>query len=210
MSTRRNRRNSHKGTKKHYIIKLQNLYPSCKFDRNVEDMSLYNGNNITYGEMEYEGIQKLYSFITKNYNPKVNCFMDLGSGRGKLCMYMAAQPKIKHVLGVELVKQRHDDAENLKSELTFEYAHKVKLLHKNIFDVDFEEYKNKQIFIWFSNLCFDQTGIINVFKKIQSDLPSGTIICCSKKPEEPFGEFLHTIQVPMSWNKESNVYIYRL
>jgi tRNA G46 methylase TrmB len=210
MLTRRNRRNSHKGTKKHYIIKLQKLYPNCKFDRNVEDISLYNGNNITYGEMEYEGIQKLYTFITKNYNPKINCFMDLGSGRGKLCMYMAAQPKIKHVLGVELVKQRHDDAEILKSELTFEYADKVKLLHKNIFDVDFEEYKNNQIFIWFSNLCFDQTGIINVFQKIQRDLPSGTIICCSKKPEEIFGEFLHTIQVPMSWNKESNVYIYRL
>jgi len=210
MSTRRNRRNSHKGTKKHYIIKLQKLYPNCKFDRNVEDISLYNGNNITYGEMEYEGIQKLYTFITKNYNPKINCFMDLGSGRGKLCIYMAAQPKIKHVLGVELVKQRHDDAEILKSEFTFEYADKVKLLHKNIFDVDFEEYKNNQIFIWFSNLCFDQTGIINVFQKIQRDLPSGTIICCSKKPEEIFGEFLHTIQAPMSWNKESNVYIYRL
>ena len=136
--------------------------------------------------------------------------MDLGSGRGKLCMYMAAQPKIKYVLGVELVKQRHDDAEILKSELTFEYADKVKLLHKNIFDVDFEDYKNKQIFIWFSNLCFEPTGINNVFQRLQKELPAGTIVCCSKKPHELFGEFLNTIQVPMSWNKASNVYIYRL
>jgi len=210
MLTRRIRRNSHKGTKKNYIIQLKNLYPNCKFDRNVEDISLYNGVNITYGEMEYEGIQKLYSFISKNYNNKINCFMDLGSGRGKLCMYMAAQPKIKYVLGVELVKQRHDDAEVLKSELTFEYADKVKLLHKNIFDVDFEDYKNKQIFIWFSNLCFEPTGINNVFQRLQKELPAGTIVCCSKKPHELFGEFLNTIQVPMSWNKSSNVYIYRL
>lgn len=210
MSTRRNRRNSHRGTKKHYIIKLKNLYPNCRFDRNVEDSSFYSGTNITYGEMEYEGIQKLYSFLTKNYNSKINCFMDLGSGRGKLCMYMAAQPKIKHVLGVELVKQRHDDAVNLKSELTFEYANKVNLLHKNILDVDFEDYKNKEIFIWFSNLCFDQTGIHNIFQTLQMHLPKGTIICCSKKPEESFGELLNISQVPMSWNKNSNVYIYRL
>lgn len=210
MLTRRIRRNSHKGTKKNYIIQLKNLYPNCKFDRNVEDISLYNGVNITYGEMEYDGIQKLYSFISKNYNNKINCFMDLGSGRGKLCMYMAAQPKIKYVLGVELVKQRHDDAEILKSELTFEYADKVKLLHKNIFDVGFEDYTNKQIFIWFSNLCFEPTGINDVFQRLQKDLPRGTIVCCSKKPDEFFGDFLHTIQVPMSWNKSSNVYIYRL
>ena len=118
--------------------------------------------------------------------------------------------KIKNVLGVELVKQRHDDAEILKSELKFEYADKVNLLNKNIFDIDFEEYKNKQIFIWFSNLCFDQTGIDEVFKKLKNTLPSGTIICCSKKPLENFGEFLNIFQVPMSWNKESNVYIYRL
>jgi tRNA G46 methylase TrmB len=209
MSTRRIRRNFNKGTKKHYINKLKNLYPRCKFDKEFEDIDLYKGVNITYGEMEYDGIQKLYSFISKNYNPKINCFIDLGSGRGKLCMYMASQSKIKSVLGVELVKQRHDDAEILKSELKFEYADKVHLLNKNIFDIDFEEYKNKQIFIWFSNLCFDQTGIDEVFKKLKNVLPSGTIICCSKKPLENFGEFLNIFQVPMSWNKESNVYIYR-
>ena len=204
------RRNPHKGTKKNYIIQLKNLYPSCKFDRNVEDSSLYNGVNITYGEMEYDGVQKLYSFVSKNYNNKINCFMDLGSGRGKLCMYMASLSKIKYVLGVELVKQRHDDAEILKSELNFEYANKVHLLNKNIYDIDFEEYKNKQIFIWLSNLCFDQTGIDNIFQKLKNSLPSGTIVCCSKKPLENFGEYLNSIQVPMSWNKESNVYIYKL
>ena len=213
MSTRRYKRiNYHKGTKKHYINKLKNLYPNCKFDSNFEDSNLYNGVNITYGEMEYDGIQQLYSYITKNYNPKINCFFDLGSGRGKLCMYMAAQPKIKDVLGVELVKQRHDDAEILKSELKHEYSNKVKLLNKNIFDVDFNDYKNKQIFIWFSNLCFEQSSLDNLFQKLKSSLPSGAIICCSKQPSQKICEmieYLHTMQVPMSWNKSSSVYIYR-
>ena len=64
--------------------------------------------------------------------------------------------------------------------------------------------------MWFSNLCFDQTGIDTIFQKLTNNLPIGTIICCSKKPTQNFGEFLNTIQVPMSWNKESNVYVYRL
>jgi tRNA G46 methylase TrmB len=132
MSTKKVRRNFHKGTKKIYINKLKNLYPKCKFDKNLDDYSLYSGNNITYGEMEYEGIKLLYSYINKNYNNKINSFIDVGSGRGKLCMYMAAQPKIKYVLGIELVKQRHDDAEILKTEIDHEYASKVTLLNTNV------------------------------------------------------------------------------
>ena len=182
--------------------------------KNIENYSLYNGNNITYGEMDYEGIQQLYSYLTKNYNSRINSFIDIGSGRGKLCMYMAAQPKIIYVLGIELVKQRHDDAEILKSEIDHEFANKVTLINKNFFDIDFntdfEYFKNTNIFIWFSNLCFDLSVVDDIFKKIQTNLPKGTFVCCSKKPSENFGEFLNVIQVPMSWNKASNVYIYRL
>jgi tRNA G46 methylase TrmB len=214
MSTKKIRRFFNRGTKKSYINKLKNLYPKCKFDKNIDDYSLYSGNNITYGEMEYEGMKQLYSYINKNYNSKINTFIDVGSGRGKLCMYMAAQPKIKYVLGIELVKQRHDDAEILKSEIDHEYASKVILLNKNIFDIDFDiqidNLINKNIFIWFSNLCFDISIVDDIFKKIQRSLPKGTIVCCSKKPSQNFGEFLNTIQIPMSWNKASNVYIYKL
>jgi len=210
MSTKRYKRNIHKGTRKNFINKLKTIYPSCKFDTGLEDFSLYNGIDTTYGEMQYEGIQELYQYVTKNYNNKINTFIDLGSGRGKLCMYMAAQPKIKNVLGIELVKERHNDAENLKSQLQYEYANKVILINKNIFDVDLELYTNKQIFIWFSNLCFNQTGVIDIFKKLQNTLPKDTIICCSKPPTEPIGTYLNTIKVSMSWCDDSNVYIYKL
>ena len=210
MTTKKIKYSNKTKTKKYYINKLKNLYPNCKFDIIKDDNTLYKDNNITYGEMEYDGIQKLYSFINKHYNSKINCFIDIGSGRGKLCMYMAAQPKIKHVLGIELVKQRHDDAEILKSELKSEYANKVILLNKNIFDIDFENYKNNKTFIWFSNLCFEQSNINTIFEKLQNNLPSGTIICCSKQPINEIGQFLHKLFIPMSWNKTSNVYIYQL
>lgn len=193
-------------TKKKYIQQLQTLYPSCKHDENIQ--CTYGEHKITYGEMEYDGIQELYSIITKKYNSKIDCFMDIGSGRGKLCMYMAGQPKIKHVLGVELVKERHDDAENLKSKLKSSYANKVELLNQNIFDVNLGENSGNNVFIWFSNLCFDKNNIDLIFKKFSEELPEGTIICCSKKPESEL-KYLDSIKIPMSWNRDSIVYIYK-
>ena len=167
-----NRRNVNpRATKKRYLEKLKKLYPICKFDETRDDYALYDGHKITYGEMEYTGIQKLYSYISKNYNPKINCFMDIGSGRGKLCMYMAAQSKIQHVLGVELVKQRHDDAEVLKSQLKQEYSKKVDLLNQNVLEIDFEKYHGSHVFVWFSNLCFEQSTTNDIFQKLQNELP---------------------------------------
>lgn len=197
-------------TRKNHINKLKEVYPACKFDNTRDDYSLYDGHKITYGEMEYDGIEKLYTFICKLYNSKIDCFIDIGSGRGKLCMYMAAQPKIKNVLGIELVKQRHDDAEILKSELKNEYSKKVELLNKNVLEIDFQNYKNNQIMIWFSNLCFEQSTTNEIFQKLKTEMPSGTIICCSKQPNPPIGDFLQDIIIPMSWSKNSNVYIYKL
>ena len=86
----------------------------------------------------------------------------------------------------------------------------VKLLNENILNVDFTNYKNKQIFIWLSNLCFGLSNTDNIFQKLQTDLPSGTIICCSKKPESTTLECLTTIQIPMYWCNSSNVYLYRM
>lgn len=207
--TKRTKR-SFRTTRKNHINKLKEVYPACKFDNTRDDYTLYDGHRITYGEMEYDGIEKLYSFICKNYNSKIDCFIDIGSGRGKLCMFMAAQPKIKSVLGIELVKQRHDDAEILKSELKNEYSKKVELLNKNVLEIDFQNYKNNQIMIWFSNLCFEQTTTNEIFQKLKTEMPSGTIICCSKQPNPPVGDFLQDIIIPMSWSKNSNVYIYKL
>jgi len=208
--TKANRRKPRNNlTHKKFIKKLLDLYPKCKHD-DCRDYSKYDGHKVTYGEMEYDGIQKLYSAITKKYNPKIDSFMDIGSGRGKLCMYMAAQPKIKRVLGVELVEQRHKDASILKDELKSEFANKVELLNKDIFDVNLITYAGDHVFLWFSNLCFDQTTTNLIFEKIQKELPVGTFICCSKKPEnEIVMTYLESMQIPMSWSTDGHVYIYK-
>lgn len=205
------RRKSHpRTTKKVYLAHLKTIYPACKFDEKRDDYSLYDGHKITYGEMEYTGIQTLYDHISKKFNKKINCFMDIGSGRGKLCMYMAAQSKIKHVLGVELVKQRHDDAVKLKKLLKQEYANKVDLLNQNVLEIDLKNYHGSDVFVWFSNLCFEQSTTNDIFQKLENELPKGTILCCSKEPLPVVGKLIDTIPIEMSWNKTSNVFMYML
>jgi hypothetical protein len=205
MSTKRNR-NIHKGTKKIYINKLKGLYPSCKYD---EQNTLYF-NHKTYGEIEYEGIQKIYNYVKKKYNRSIDCFMDIGSGRGKLCLYMAAEPDIKKVLGVELMKERHDDAIKLKSELKSEYADKVVLLNKNVLKIDFEDYQHSNIFVLFNNLAFNDQLTDKIYDKLEKELPKGTILCCTRPPNKGIDILLNYIQVKASWDNECEIFFYRL
>jgi tRNA G46 methylase TrmB len=205
MKTKKNRNLYNKTKKNRYINRLKELYPSCKHDKTNK---LLTGIK-TYGEMDYDSIQKLYNYVTEHFNPSIDCFIDIGSGRGKLCMYMAAQPKIKHVIGIELVKERHNDAVKLKSQLGEDYDDKISLLNKDLFDVNFKKYNDSQIFIWFSNCMFiDFEYNDKIFKKLQKELPKGTIICCSTKTNIDNIKLLKTIKLNMSWKSLSNVYIY--
>jgi tRNA G46 methylase TrmB len=214
MNTKHRRKKTHRVTKKMYISKLKTHYPSCKYDGSLKNPSLtkYAEHKITYGEMDYEGLDKLYKKVIL-HNSKIDTFIDVGSGRGKLCLFMAAIEKIKKSIGIELVKERVDDALELKEKLAFNYSNKVSFINSNIFDVDFKSIvnNNSQVFVWFSNLCFEQSTTDNIFKKLVDELPSNTIICCSKKilNNNPKLIFIETLPVEMSWDKGSNVYIYK-
>lgn len=196
---------------KEYIAKLRHLYPSCQFDQNRSECETeYTGHKITYGEMEYEGIQKLYGYVTSHLSHKINAFIDIGSGRGKLCMYMASKSPIVSVLGVELVRQRHHDALQLKTKLQSKYSEKVEFVNSDVLKVDFSKFQNNKVFVWFSNLCFDQSTTNDIFQKLSDELPKGTILCCSKQPMPVIGEHKTTITIPMSWSSNSSVYVYEL
>ena len=213
-----------KTTRKNFVSKLKSLYPSCKHDSN-NDRSSYSGHNTTYGEMNYDGMKVLYTYV-QTINPEINTFIDIGSGRGKLCLYLASLPKIKKCIGIELVKSRCDDAIELKSRLSSAFADKVEFICGDIFSIDLSErlmngsdsYSDSgtttdaKVFVWLSNLCFKQETVDEIFEKIVHELPKGSVLCCSKKTtsENPRITFIETVPIEMSWNKESNVHIYQI
>lgn len=211
-------------TRKNYVDRLKDLYPSCKFDERRDDYHLYESHKITYGEMQYEGIQQLYSHV-KKINNHIDTFIDIGSGRGKLCMYMASQPEIRSVLGVELVTQRYNDAIKLQEDLMKDiskkkkstttdaanYGTKVMFLNQDILEVNLKNYLGKEaVFLWFSNLCFDQSTTNDIFQKLNEELPADSIICCSKEPIPVIGKPLNQLIIPMSWSKNSTVFMYQI
>jgi hypothetical protein len=194
-----------KNKTKKCIKELKKIYPTMKYDTHNKTKSKYN---TTYGEMEYEGIEKLYNHLLQT-NKQINCFMDLGSGRGKLCMYMSAQQDIQKVIGIELVKERHDDAIAMKNKLT-EISDKVDLFNNDIFKISLIPYAKYNNFIWISSLCFSEKIVNNIFKKIKRELNTGTIVCCSKIPTIKIGELIDTVIIPQTWNSEHEVSIFRL
>ena len=77
--------------------------------------------------MNYEGIELLYNYLITNYFTILpHCFLDVGSGRGKLCLYMAEKQNIDRSIGIELVEIRIQDALRLKEDLRYPtYTNKV-------------------------------------------------------------------------------------
>lgn len=201
-----------------YIAKLKELYPLCKHDTNHEE---YAGHKTTYGEMTYEGIESLYNHIQTFNNGPPSYFIDVGSGRGKLCLYMAQKPTILKSIGVELVTTRYEDAKNLKTELSntpqfTQYTNKTEFINADVLTIDLKSKfdENKKVFVWFSNLCFDSEITIKIFDKLISELPQGSVICCSKISEDiNNNEKLINrgiTSIPMSWSQNSNVNIYQI
>jgi SAM-dependent methyltransferase len=206
-----------------YLEELRTLYPECKHDtyplKHGDDYR-EKGYITTYGEMTYNGIKKLYNRIKKlndkfNSDNNIDTFLDVGSGRGLLPLYMAVY--VKKSIGVELAEERVNDARHLKELLSTKFPEeisKVEFFSCDIFDYFKDKTKmsfTPNILVWISNLCFTEDITKKLFDELNEKMPIGTIICCSKIPNTiPNGiELLMTIVIEMSWSKYSTVYCYR-
>ncbi len=190
-----------------YVKKLKELYNSVKFDVSLSQTYKYN---TLYGEMDYAGISK----INQIYKD-IQHFVDIGSGRGKLCLYMAHNINIKSSIGIEIVEERHKDAIELKQELTTEfstYTDKVEFIKADIFEVSIKDRLKGKTLVWFSNIAFEQEQSDNVIIKLIGELPKKSIIICNRQFSINHEQLnlLQEIVVVQSWNSESTVYSYQI
>ena len=171
-----------------YLFKI--IYP-CK--PVIED--------IAYDQLQFNGIKQLYNHLKKEH--PIVCFIHIGCGSGKLCIYMAIQPNIKLVLGVESLKYLHDDAEDIKLDLKSENSDKVILLNKSILHVNLKKYP-KNAFVWLGTFHLKDKN--DIFKKLRIELPNGTLICSLYRCDINISELLENVTI----SESLEVYIYRL
>jgi hypothetical protein len=188
---------------------LQKIYTDVKRDTTpLHDK--YPLHQITYGEMNYDGIEHFLTLL--NSENKLTYVMDIGSGRGKICIYVALHPDIKQSIGVEIVKERHDDAiallEQFKKEIPIE---NVNLINDDILRLNLKVLVPAPALIWWSNLCFSQELIDKITLKLVDELPKGSIIVCSKDlTANPKIEKMDKKVIPMSWNATHEVFVNRI
>jgi len=205
-----------------YIIELKKLYPECLHDETtIKDGDKYykDGYATTYGEMNYEGIELLNNKL--NFDNKIKYFIDFGSGRGKLPLYMANF--VYNSIGIELVVERHNDAIKLKNILSKNFekiTDKVELINCDMFkylECVKKNNFNGGVLIWISNLCFSQELTKKLFDELVIHMPKHTIIASSKIPNilpieiEPI-LFNNTnkLDLSMSWSKNSQIFLYKI
>jgi len=187
-----------------YESKLKELYPQMKQD-NISLRDKYTGHSITYGEMEYDGLDMLLKELSDDFN----YFIDIGSGRGKLPMYMAKNDNIEKAVGIELVAERHDDAVVLKEQLKdYNQVNKVELINEDVLKLDLTKYNDKKSLVWISNLCMGEEITDKIYEKIINELAPGSIITSTRVYNSyPKLREIKKVDIPMTWNNKSSVTI---
>ena len=209
-SQRRKRKQTLKNN--YYLNHLKQIYPQPIYDSHSGKHPIYN---TTYGEMNYDGMNSMFSKLQDHNVKQCKTFMDLGSGRGSICLYMASKPNIKNSIGVELIKERVDDAIQLKNNLgKNNYTSKIQFYNDDIFEfMNHQPIHPHPYLVWISNLLFKDKETNQIYKELIDKLPNQSIICSSNPPstyDEHRCKKIKEINVPMSWSQDSNVYAYQI
>ncbi len=213
LKTRNNHRKRNQTLRnKHYLNHLMKLYPHTQYDWYSGQHPIYN---TTYGEMNYDGMNSMYTNLEDHNIKQCKTFMDLGCGRGSICLYMASKPTIKNSIGVELIKERLDDAIQLKHNLgKNKYTSKIQFHNDDIFNfLDQKPIDPHPHLVWISNLLFSEELTNKLYENLINKLPNQSIICSSNKPSEYNSSQCQQIKrfdVPMSWTENSPIYSYQI
>jgi len=172
----------------------------------------------TFGTLSKEGLNDLFKKseqYVNNLNDKN--FLDIGSGDGRL-VFWASQYGLKKSMGIELSDTRHKLAMQVYDKLGDNEKNKIKLINKDILDVDL---KNTDFdIIYISSLCMPDNLIEHLTKKLSKETKKGALIFSSSplikslNPKTPIVkdnnlEYIDDLNVKQSWKVDSNVNLYR-
>lgn len=177
-------------------------------------------HNLTYGEIEWPALKIMLDYVQKQTptSPSQGIaspsgrFYDLGCGRGRAVLYMAMSGLFEHSVGIEVLPERvslaKDALNKLRASIPIAGA-KVKLFEASFLNPAFK-YKDARL-VFLSNMCFDTETQNAVFRKLNTEMPKGSLVFCSRPPSETLSAFetIGVERVPMTWTPTSEIHILR-
>ena len=183
---------------------------------------IYNGlsatkaagqHNLTYGEIEWPTLKFIIDQTEKYVAPGLKGrFYDLGCGRGRAVLYMALAGPFEQSVGIEVLPERVSLAQQalikLKSAIP-SAGLKVRLYEASFLNPAFK-YKDARV-VFLSNLSFDNEVQDTLFAKLNTEMPKGSLVFCSRMPSAMPSAFevLAIERVAMTWTPASEFHILR-
>ena len=170
-------------------------------------------HNLTYGEIEWPTLKLMLDYVQKQEaSPSGGRFYDLGCGRGRAVLYMAMSGIFEHSVGIEVLPERVSLAKDALNKLRASIpiaGSRVKLFEASFLNPAFK-YKDAKL-VFLSNMCFDTETQNAIFRKLNLEMPKGSLVFCSRPPSETLAAFetLGIERVPMSWTPTSEIHILR-
>ena len=175
-------------------------------------------HNLTYGEIEWPTLKLMLDYVQKQEGPSSvaspsgSRFYDLGCGRGRAVLYMAMSGIFEHSVGIEVLPERVSLAKDALNKLRASIpiaGSRVKLFEASFLNPAFK-YKDAKL-VFLSNMCFDNETQNAIFRKLNLEMPKGSLVFCSRPPNETLTAFetLGIERVPMSWTPTSEIHILR-
>ena len=189
-----------------YLSALKNLYSDISHKPRPENNTAQDRTH-TYGEMQFEGIEKLYEHLLKEKNKNINYFIDIGSGYGKIPLWFGNIPTVVKSIGFEIIEERHNGAQKNLEELKKNYPNIISKIKLTIDDINQQIANSPNTLIWMSNLCFGEDLTKKIFDKILPQLPTEVIICCSAPINDDRLKKIGQVEIQMTWNSSSTVII---
>ena len=170
-----------------------------KFDIHTNDYFVDDNNNtsLIYGESSSYDIYNIFKKIISNYN--IDNVIDIGSGCGKLILFLSHKFNNIYFEGIEIQKNRYDKAISLLNDTNLT---NIYFFNDNFKDTYFGNYD----LLFCCNTVFNDEDNNFLYNKILNEFNGVFILFTKYYKFIPF--FKEEIIINSSWSNKTPIYIY--
>lgn len=165
--------------------------------------------NMQYGEVTYAGMEPLYAALRLKHD---DVFYDLGSGVGKLVLYVALRGEVSKAVGLEVGERRHRLASSACDQLTKELEAEETQLPCSKFaavqaDISRERYHDATVVV-LTNLCMDMQVQSRTLDQLMKCPTMRRLACITPMFPHLRLKLNRMVHVACTWAKISSWHIY--